>query len=296
MERVILETEMPDAGTPRRGKVRDIYDLGEYLLLVVSDRVSAFDVILPNGIPGKGRILTKISEYWFKEMEDITNNHIVATEVKDFPPELHKYADLLDGRSMLVKKAKPMPVECIVRGYLSGSGWKEYQENGTVCGITLKDGLLESAKLDEPIFTPSTKAEEGHDMNISFDKMRVIVGNDMAERLRDISIRIYAKAGKIAEEKGIIIADTKFEFGIHEGKLILIDELLTPDSSRFWSMRDYLPGRGQDSYDKQIVRDYLLTLEWDKTFPGPVLTDHIVEKAAKRYSEIFDILTSGREC
>jgi phosphoribosylaminoimidazole-succinocarboxamide synthase len=291
MERVILETEMPDAGTPRRGKVRDIYDLGEYLLLVVSDRVSAFDVILPNGIPGKGRILTKISEYWFKEMEDITNNHIVATEVKDFPPELHKYADLLDGRSMLVKKAKPMPVECIVRGYLSGSGWKEYQENATVCGITLKDGLLESAKLDEPIFTPSTKAEEGHDMNISFDKMRVIVGNDMAERLRDISIRIYLMAAQIAEEKGIIIADTKFEFGIHEGKLILIDELLTPDSSRFWSMRDYLPGRGQDSYDKQIVRDYLLTLEWDKTYPGPLLPDHIVKKAAKRYSEIYDILT-----
>jgi phosphoribosylaminoimidazole-succinocarboxamide synthase len=291
MERVILETEMPYAGTPRRGKVRDIYDLGEYLLLVVSDRVSAFDVILPNGIPGKGRILTKISEYWFKEMEDITNNHIVATEVKDFPPELHKYADLLDGRSMLVKKAKPMPVECIVRGYLSGSGWKEYQENATVCGITLKDGLLESAKLDEPIFTPSTKAEEGHDMNISFDKMRVIVGNDMAERLRDISIRIYLMAAQIAEEKGIIIADTKFEFGIHEGKLILIDELLTPDSSRFWSMRDYLPGRGQDSYDKQIVRDYLLTLEWDKTYPGPLLPDHIVKKAAKRYSEIYDILT-----
>lgn len=291
MEKVIIETEMPEIGTPRRGKVRDIYDLGEYLLLVVSDRVSAFDVILPNGIPGKGRILTKISEYWFKEMEDITNNHIVATKVKDFPPELHKYADLLEGRSMLVKKAKPMPVECIVRGYLSGSGWKEYQENGTVCGITLKDGLLESAKLDEPIFTPSTKAEEGHDMNISFDRMRVIVGNDMAERLKDISIRIYMMAAKIAEEKGIIIADTKFEFGIHEDELILIDELLTPDSSRFWSMRDYLPGRGQDSYDKQIVRDYLLTLEWDKTYPGPLLPDHIVKKAAKRYSEIYDILT-----
>ena len=296
MEQIIMKTEIPDIGTLRSGKVRDIYDLGDFLLLIATDRISAFDVILPNGIPGKGRILTKISEYWFKEMEDITNNHIVATEVKDFPLELHKYADLLEGRSMLVNKAKPMPVECIVRGYLSGSGWKEYKENGTVCGIRLKDGLLESAKLDEPIFTPSTKADEGHDMNISFEKMRVIVGNDMAERLRDISIRIYLMAAQIAEEKGIIIADTKFEFGIHEGKLILIDELLTPDSSRFWSMRDYLPGRGQDSYDKQIVRDYLLTLEWDRTYPGPLLPDHIVEKAAKRYSEIFDILTSGREC
>ena len=296
MEQIIMKTEIPDIGTLRSGKVRDIYDLGDFLLLIATDRISAFDVILPNGIPGKGRILTKISEYWFKEMEDITNNHIVATEVKDFPLELHKYADLLEGRSMLVNKAKPMPVECIVRGYLSGSGWKEYKENGTVCGIRLKDGLLESAKLDEPIFTPSTKADEGHDMNISFEKMRVIVGNDMAERLRDISIRIYLMAAQIAEEKGIIIADTKFEFGIHEGKLILIDELLTPDSSRFWSMRDYLPGRGQDSYDKQIVRDYLLNLEWDRTYPGPLLPDHIVEKAAKRYSEIFDILTSGREC
>jgi len=292
MERIIIETEMPDIGKPRRGKVRDIYDLGEHLLLVVSDRISAFDVILPNGIPGKGKILTQISRYWFKEMEDIIKNHIIAVEVKDFPAALQKYSDMLEGRSMLVRKAQPMPVECIVRGYLSGSGWQEYKNTGSVCGIKLKAGLLESARLDEPVFTPSTKAEEGHDVNISFDEMRNIIGSETAERLRDLSIRIYSKARDMAEKKKIIIADTKFEFGMHDGEIILIDELLTPDSSRFWSMENYAPGRGQDSYDKQIVRDYLLTLDWDKTYPGPVLPDYIVEKAARRYTEIFEILSS----
>jgi len=292
MEKVIIETEMPDIGTPRRGKVRDIYDLGEHLLLVVSDRISAFDVILPNGIPGKGRILTQISRYWFREMEDIIKNHIIAAEVKDFPAALQKYSDMLEGRSMLVKKASPMPVECIVRGYLSGSGWQEYKKTGTVCGIKLKDGLLESARLDEPIFTPSTKADEGHDINISFDEMKNIIGSETAERLRDISIRIYSKARAMAEKKKIIIADTKFEFGMYNGEIILIDELLTPDSSRFWSMGNYAPGKGQDSYDKQIVRDYLLTLDWEKTYPGPKLPDHIIEKTAGRYQEIYDILTS----
>ncbi len=293
MEKVIMKTEMPDVGNLKRGKVRDIYDLKDYLLLVVTDRVSAFDVILPNGIPGKGKVLTQISIYWFKQMENIIKNHIVATEVKDFPGELHKYADMLEGRSMLVKKAKPLPVECIVRGYLSGSGWKEYKETGTVCGIKLKEGLLESARLDEPIFTPSTKAEEGHDINISFEEMKKIVGSEMAEKLRDISISIYSNARKTAEKKGVIIADTKFEFGIHNGELILIDELLTPDSSRFWSLKDYTPGRGQDSYDKQIVRDYLLTFDWNKTYPGPRLPDKIVEKTAKRYREILEILTAN---
>lgn len=293
MEKVIMKTEMPDVGNLKRGKVRDIYDLEDYLLLVVTDRVSAFDVILPNGIPGKGRILTQISNYWFKKMGDIIKNHIVATEVKDFPAELHKYADMLEGRSILVKRAKPLPVECIVRGYLSGSGWKEYKEKGTVCGIKLKEGLLESARLDEPIFTPSTKAEEGHDINISFEEMKKIVGSEMAEKLRDISMSIYLNARKTAEKKGVIIADTKFEFGIHNGELILIDELLTPDSSRFWSLKDYTPGRGQDSYDKQIVRDYLLTLDWNKAYPGPRLPDEIVEKTAKRYREILEILTAN---
>lgn len=283
---------MPDVGTPRRGKVRDIYDLEKYLLIVVTDRVSAFDVVLPNGIAGKGRVLTQISIYWFKQMEDIIRNHIVATKVDDFPEKLHKYADMLEGRSMLVKKARPIPVECIVRGYLSGSGWKEYKKSGAVCGIKLLEGLMESSRLDEPIFTPSTKAEEGHDINISFEETKDIVGNEMVEKLRDTSIRIYSKARVMAEKKGIIIADTKFEFGIHNGKLILIDELLTPDSSRFWSLKDYAPGKSQDSYDKQIVRDYLLTLDWNQTYPGPALPDEIVEKAAQRYREILEILTA----
>ena len=292
MEKVILQTKLNDIKLLRRGKVRDIYDLGEYLLLVASDRVSAFDVVLPNGIPGKGRILTQISIFWFNEMTDIVSNHLIATDVKDFPAVCHKYADQLEGRSMLVKKSKPLPVECIVRGYLSGSGWKEYKENGTVCGIKLKNDLLESAKLDEPIFTPSTKADEGHDMNISFDEARKILGQEMAEKARDISLRIYKKAGSLAEKRGIIIADTKFEFGTYNNELILIDEILTPDSSRFWSARDYRVGKGQDSFDKQIVRDYLLTLNWNQQPPGPKLPEDIIEKAGARYKEILGILTT----
>jgi phosphoribosylaminoimidazole-succinocarboxamide synthase len=248
-------------------------------------------VILPNGIPGKGRVLTQISMYWFGEMEDIIENHVIAAEVSDFPTNLRPYASILQGRSMLVKKAVPMPVECIVRGYLSGSGWKEYRESGSVCGIELQKGLVESSRLDEPIFTPSTKADEGHDVNISYRDMTDIIGSEMSARLREVSISVYSKAREMAERKGIIIADTKFEFGIHDDRLILIDELLTPDSSRFWSLRDYEPGRGQDSFDKQIVRDYLLTTEWDKTYPGPELPERIVEKTAQRYREILGILT-----
>jgi len=291
MEKVILKTEIPDIGNLRRGKVRDIYDLGDYLLLIATDRISAFDVVLPNGIQGKGKVLTQISIYWFRQMEDIIKNHIVATEVKDYPSKLHKYAPILEGRSMLVKKATPLPVECIVRGYLSGSGWKEYKEKGTVCGIKLSEGLLESSRLPEPLFTPSTKAEEGHDMNISFEEMKGIVGVEMAERLRDISLKIYSKAREMAEKKGIIIADTKFEFGIYNNELILIDELLTPDSSRFWSLKDYAPNRSQVNFDKQIVRDYILTLNWDKTYPSPHLPDEIQGKTAQRYREILEILT-----
>jgi phosphoribosylaminoimidazole-succinocarboxamide synthase len=271
--------------------VRDVYELDDYLLIVATDRVSAFDVVLPNGIPDKGKVLTQISIYWFNQMKDIIENHIVATDVKDYPQILHKYKDMLEDRSMLVKKAKPMPVECIVRGYLSGSGWKEYKKSGTVCGIKLPEGLVESSRLDEPIFTPSTKAEEGHDVNISFDEMKKIVGDDIAEKLKDASLKVYKKGREMAEKKGIIIADTKMEFGIYENKLILIDELLTPDSSRFWSIKDYQPGRGQDSFDKQIVRDYLLTLDWNQTYPGPVLPDDIVQKTAARYREILEILT-----
>jgi len=291
MAEVLMETKLEDVKLLRRGKVRDVYELGDYLLIVATDRLSAFDVVLPNGIAEKGKVLTQISLYWFGQVKDIIENHIVATDVKDYPSALHKYKDILEGRSMLVKKAKPMPVECIVRGYLSGSGWKEYKEKGTVCGIKLHEGLVESSRLDKPIFTPSTKAEEGHDINISFDKMREMVGDDAAERLRDVSLRVYKRAGELAEKKGIIIADTKMEFGIYENKLILIDELLTPDSSRFWSAKGYQPGKSQDSYDKQIVRDYLLTLDWNQTYPGPELPQKIIEKTAARYREILGILT-----
>jgi phosphoribosylaminoimidazole-succinocarboxamide synthase len=288
---VIRETNLPDVRLLRRGKVRDIYELNEHLLLVASDRVSAFDVVLPGGIPGKGEVLTQISLFWFDQVRDIIDNHVVATEVKDFPPLLHGSEEMLARRSMLVKKTEPLPVECIVRGYLSGSGWKEYQERAMVCGIALPAGLVESARLHEPIFTPSTKAEEGHDINISFDEAARIIGRGMAEQVKDASLRIYRKAREIAEAKGIIIADTKMEFGMYEGRLILIDELLTPDSSRFWSISDYRPGKSQDSYDKQIVRDYLLTLDWDKTYPGPELPEEIIRKTVDRYQEILSILT-----
>jgi phosphoribosylaminoimidazole-succinocarboxamide synthase len=292
MEKMILKTDMPDITFLRSGKVRDIYDLDDSLLMIASDRISAFDVVLPNGIPGKGKLLTRISIYWFRQMEDIIKNHLLATEVDDYPARCHKYREQLEGRSMLVKKAEQIPVECIVRGYLSGSGWKEYQKTGMVCGIKLPEGLKESSRLESPIFTPSTKAEEGHDINISFDETVKIVGPEIATKLRDASLKIYSKAREMAEKKGIIIADTKFEFGMYDNELILIDEILTPDSSRFWSVQTYEPGKGQDSYDKQIIRDYLLTLDWDQTYPGPELPGHIVEKAIERYKEIFNIIVS----
>lgn len=288
---IIIQTELEGVKLLKRGKVRDVYELNDSLLIIATDRVSAFDVVLPDPIPDKGRVLTQISIFWFNEMKDIIENHILATDIKDYPSVLHKYRDILEGRSMLVKKARPLPVECIVRGYLSGSGWKEYREKGTVCGIKLPSGLLESSKLEEPIFTPSTKAEEGHDINITFEEMERIVGHDLAAKLRDISIRIYKRARDIAEKKGIIVADTKMEFGLYDGNLILIDELLTPDSSRFWSIRDYQPGRSQDSYDKQIIRDYLLSIKWDKRPPAPHLPPDIIEKTSQRYKEILKILT-----
>lgn len=288
---IVIQTELEGVKLLKRGKVRDVYELNDSLLIIATDRVSAFDVVLPDPIPDKGRVLTQISIFWFNEMKDIIENHILATDIKDYPSVLHKYRDILEGRSMLVKKARPLPVECIVRGYLSGSGWKEYREKGTVCEIKLPSGLLESSKLEEPIFTPSTKAEEGHDINITFEEMERIVGHDLAAKLRDISIRIYKRARDIAEKKGIIVADTKMEFGLYDGNLILIDELLTPDSSRFWSIRDYQPGRSQDSYDKQIIRDYLLSIKWDKRPPAPHLPPDIIEKTSQRYKEILKILT-----
>jgi phosphoribosylaminoimidazole-succinocarboxamide synthase len=288
---MILETSFPDLGTPKRGKVRDIYDLQDKLLIVVSDRVSAFDVVLPNAIPDKGKVLNQLSLFWFGQMTDIVENHVLESDADRFPAPVTKYAEALRGRSMVVKKAKPFPVECVVRGYLAGSGWGEYTEKGTVCGIKLPANLKESDRLDEPIFTPTTKAEEGHDLSISMDQARDIVGAETADELRRLTVAIYRKAAAMAEKRGIIIADTKFEFGLLGNKIILIDEVLTPDSSRFWSARDYAPGRGQDSFDKQIIRDYLNTLDWDKTYPAPELPGPIVEKTAQRYREIFQILT-----
>ncbi len=291
MSDVVLGTALPDYPLLRRGKVRDVFDAGEHFLIVATDRISAFDVVLPNGIPGKGRVLTQISIHWFRQVADIIENHIVATEVDDFPAKLRAHRNLLEGRSMLVKKASVLPVECIVRGYLSGSGWKDYKKTGAVCGIPLPAGLVESSRLEAPIFTPSTKAEAGHDVNISFDEMAKSVGAETAARLRDAALAVYGRGRELAGRRGIIIADTKMEFGMFDGRLILIDELLTPDSSRFWSAKNYQPGRGQDSWDKQIVRDYLLTLAWDQTYPGPHLPDEIVKKAAARYQEIYEILT-----
>lgn len=290
MEKALRETNLTEIGIPKRGKVRDVYDLGEKLLIVASDRLSAFDVVLPTGIPDKGKVLTKLSVFWFKQVEDIIKNHILEVDVDKFPDTLKKYSNDLRGRSMLVKKAKVIPVECVVRGYLSGSGWSDYQKTGSVCGIELPRGLVESSKLENPIFTPTTKAEEGHDMSISFDELVGIVGSDLAENLRDLSIRVYEKGCKIAESKGIIIADTKFEFGMLGDEIIIIDEVLTPDSSRFWSKKLYKPGGAQDSYDKQIVRDYLNTLDWDKTYPGPELPEAVAAKARARYIEILEIL------
>jgi len=291
MDDIVLSTNLKEIPLLKRGKVRDIYDIGENLLIVATDRISAFDVILPNGIPNKGKVLTKISIFWFQQVSSIVENHIVATDVEDFPSVLKQYSHVLKDRSMLVKKAKTIPIECIVRGYLSGSAWQDYKSTGNICGISLPEGLKESDKLPEPIFTPSTKAEEGHDINITFEEAKSIVGSEIAEFLKSKSIEIYKKASEIAERKGIIIADTKMEFGIYGDKLILIDELLTPDSSRFWSKEQYSPGKPQDSFDKQIVRDYLLSINWNKTPPAPSLPKEIVEKTSKRYEEILHILT-----
>jgi phosphoribosylaminoimidazole-succinocarboxamide synthase len=291
MDKIVRETNFAEIGTPKRGKVRDIYDLGDSLLIVASDRISAFDVVLPGGIEDKGKVLNKLSIFWFRQMEPLIGNHILEVDADKYPAPLKKYRDVLRERSMIVKKAKPMPAECVVRGYLAGSGWKEYQERGSSCGIALPVGLKESSKLEKPIFTPTTKADEGHDMNMTFEELTNSLGKDRAVQLREMSIRIYENACNIAEKKGIIIADTKFEFGMLNDEMILIDEVLTPDSSRFWSMKAYKPGFSQDSYDKQIVRDYLNTLDWDKTYPGPQLPEDIAQKARARYIEILTIIT-----
>lgn len=292
MSKIVLKTDFPDLKLAGRGKVRDIYDLGEELLIVTSDRISAFDVIMNEGIPDKGYVLNQISIFWFRQMEDIIPNHIIATDVADFPAECRKYSDTLAGRSMLVKKAAPLPAECVVRGYLSGSGWKDYRATGSVCGIKLPAGLVESDRLPEPIFTPSTKAELGtHDENISFDRMAELCGKEAAEQMRDITLQIYSRARDIADSKGIIIADTKFEYGMYEGEMIIIDECMTPDSSRFWPKDLYLPGGAQPSFDKQFLRDYLETLDWNKAAPAPPLPDEIVRKTGEKYLEALKKIT-----
>jgi len=282
----LTETHLADLKLISRGKVRDIYELDDYLLIVASDRISAFDVIMPNPIPDKGKILTRMSAFWFDKMTDIVDNHLVETDVTKLPKACTTYAEILDGRTMLVKKAHPLPVECIVRGYLSGSGWKDYRQGKPVSGIRLPDGLNESAQLDEPIFTPSTKADVGdHDMPISRKEMENIIGHELTETIIDISMKIYERASLIAAKAGIIIADTKMEFGMINDRLTLIDELLTPDSSRFWPKEDYEEGRSQKSYDKQYLRDYLLSIEWDQKPPAPNLPDDVILKTKEKYEE-----------
>ena len=292
MKPYVMETDFPGLNLVKRGKVRDIYDLGETLLMVMSDRISAFDVIMPNPVPGKGRVLTQISLFWFEAMRPLIENHVVTSDVADYPEECQPYAEDLFERSMIVRKADPLPIECVVRGYISGSGWKSYQQSGDICGIKLPSGLTESDRLSEPIFTPSTKEELGqHDINIDFEAAATMVGSDIAEKVKQLSIDIYKKGAEIANDKGIIIADTKFEFGMIGNDLILIDEVLTPDSSRFWPKDAYAPGGAQKSYDKQYLRDYLISIEWDKNPPAPNLPGDVVDKTIQKYEEALAQLT-----
>ena len=291
---VLLNTDFKDLKLFRKGKVRDVYDLGDKLLIISCDRISCFDVVLPCAIPYKGEVLTAISNFWFDFTKDIIANHLITSDLSKYPSDLDKYSNNLKGRSMLVKKTKPLPVECIVRGYLSGSGWKEYRKSNSVCGIKLPLGLNESDRLPEPIFTPSTKADVGHDQNVSQDYIEDLIGKDTAGRIARASIDIYQQASDYALSRGIIIADTKFEFGIYNNEVILIDEVLTPDSSRFWPADEYLPGRAQVSFDKQFVRDYLETLDWDKVPPAPKLPEDIITKTTQKYLEAYKRLT-GKE-
>jgi len=296
MELAVKETDFPSLKLLKKGKVRDIYDLGEHLLMVATDRISAFDVVMPDAIPGKGKILTRISLFWFEHMKSLVENHLVSSSVEAYPQICRPYADILRGRSMLVRKAEPLPVECIVRGYISGSGWESYQQTGTICGIRLPQGLQESEILPEPLFTPSTKAEVGlHDVNISFAEAVEKLGPELAQRVRDLSLAIYRKGAMIAHQRGIIIADTKFEFGRFGNDIILIDEVLTPDSSRFWPKDDYRPGRSQRSFDKQYLRDYLNGLGWGKKPPAPRLPKDVIKNTRKKYLEALKILTGSTD-
>ncbi len=290
----LLETNFENLKLFRKGKVRDVYDLEDRLLIIATDRLSAFDVILPDGIPDKGKILTQMTSFWFDFTGNVIKNHVISDDLKQYPSSLSQYSHQISGRSMLIRKTKPIEIECIVRGYLAGSGWKEYTRDGAVSGIQLPTGMKESEKFPEPVFTPSTKSTEGHDVNITYQEMENRIGKDLALQLKEKSIRLYSMAAEKTREKGIIIADTKFEFGLIDGDVILIDEILTPDSSRFWPMYDYEAGRSQASYDKQYVRDYLSTLEWDKNPPGPSLPENVVENTRKKYLEVFEKIT-GRK-
>jgi phosphoribosylaminoimidazole-succinocarboxamide synthase len=287
----ITETEFSLA-LHARGKVRDIYSVGEYLLIVATDRISAFDHVLATGIPGKGKVLTQLSLFWFDFLRDVVPNHLITADVDQYPRELLEYAAELEGRSMLVKRAQMFPVECVVRGYLSGSGWKDYLTTGEICGISLPPGLREADRLPEPVFTPATKSQDGeHDINISFEEMAARIGGATAERLRSLSLSIYRKAVDYAAQRGLILADTKFEFGVHAEGIILADEVLTPDSSRFWPMDQYEPGHPQPSFDKQYVRDYLESIHWNKQAPAPALPDEVVARTQQKYLEAFRLLT-----
>jgi phosphoribosylaminoimidazole-succinocarboxamide synthase len=289
----ILSLELPGITKVKSGKVREVFDLGDSLLFVATDRISAFDCVMPNGIPRKGEVLTQISHFWFDQTESWLPNHRLQKAGDPLPDRLKPFAELLQGRSMIVRKTRPLPIECVVRGYLSGSGWKEYRKSGSVCGIALPPGLQESSELPQPIFTPATKAESGHDENISFEQAVQLTGREVAEKARDLSLRLYGFARDLARSRGIIIADTKFEFGLVDGQLILIDEVLTPDSSRFWPAAEYAPGRGQPSFDKQFVRDHLETLDWEKTPPAPALPPEIVAKTQAKYLEAYRLLTGS---
>jgi phosphoribosylaminoimidazole-succinocarboxamide synthase len=291
---MVRESDFPNLKLLQRGKVRDMYDIGDAYLMVATDRMSAFDVVLTDPIPDKGVVLTQLSLFWFDIMAPLTDNHVITADVSRYPEFCRPYENDLKGRSILVKKAQPLPVECVVRGYITGSGWKSYQNDGTVCGIRLPEGLVESDRLPEPIFTPSTKEELGkHDINIDFDEMVRRIGLPLAEQVRDLSLSIYRKGSQIAAEKGILIADTKFEFGLVNGTLILIDEVLTPDSSRFWPEADYVPGRSQKSFDKQYLRDYLLSLDWDKTPPGPRLPQTVIDNTRAKYVEALTLISGS---
>jgi len=292
MPNPVVYTNIPDVPLLHRGKVRDIYDLGDNLLIVATDRISAFDVVLPTPIPDKGKILTKLTLFWLNFLKDIVENHLITANIDEYPEVLKKHRDVLEGRSMIVKKAKVFPVECIVRGYIAGSAMKEYLKTGMVCGIPLPPGLKEADKLPEPIFTPSTKAELGsHDVNITFEEMIKIVGRETAEALKELSLKLYKTASSYAEERGIIIADTKFEFGLHDGKIILVDEVLTPDSSRFWPKESYEPGKPQISFDKQYIRDWLKNTGWKEGTPPPEIPTEVVEKTREKYLLALKVLT-----